>query len=241
LVDLPVQYDGKSYAAIAGTHVRSLLLGYGKQREVLFSAFVHTVCVRSCMANSSYDDQELVKRLQAGDLQALNLLMDRYKDEFYRLGYRIMGNREDAEEVLQDTFLRAYQKISTFEGKSKLSTWLYRICVNRCLNRREGLKKFALTKAFDPAAIVGIQNVPSTQNTEAEYETTELQQHVAGAVAKLKPDQRALVSLYYLQGFSCAEISEILQKPLGTVKTHLFRARNNLKKMLAGLQHDLVC
>jgi RNA polymerase sigma-70 factor (ECF subfamily) len=190
------------------------------------------------MANSSYDDKDLVQRLQAGDLQALNLLIDRYKDEFYRLAYRIMGNKEDAEEVLQDTFLRAYQKIGSFEGKSKLSTWLYRICVNRCLNRREGLKKFAMTKTHDPAVIMGIQNLPSPQNTEAEYETVELQQQIAHAVAKLKPDQRALVSLYYLQGFSCAEISEILQKPLGTVKTHLFRARNNLKKMLAGLQLD---
>ena len=71
------------------------------------------------------------------------------KDEFYRLAYRLMGNKEDAEEVLQDTFLRAYQKIGSFEGKSKLSTWLYRICVNRCLNRRDGLKKFALTKTYD--------------------------------------------------------------------------------------------
>jgi RNA polymerase sigma-70 factor (ECF subfamily) len=190
------------------------------------------------MANSSYDEKDLVKRLQAGDLQALNLLMDRYKDEFYRLAYRLMGNKEDAEEVLQDTFLRAFQKIGSFEGKSKLSTWLYRICVNRCLNRREGLKKFALTKTCDPALVTGIQNVPSPRDTAAEYETAELQQQIAGAVARLKPDQRALVSLYYLQGFSCAEISEILQKPLGTVKTHLFRARNNLKKMLAGLQLD---
>jgi RNA polymerase sigma-70 factor (ECF subfamily) len=190
------------------------------------------------MANSSYDDKELVARLQAGDLQALNLLIDRYKDEFYRLAYRLMGNKEDAEEVLQDTFLRAYQKIGTFEGKSKLSTWLYRICVNRCLNRREGLKKFASTKTQDPAVVMGIQNVPATHDTAAEYETAELQQQVACAVARLKPEQRALVSLYYLQGFSCAEIGEILQRPLGTVKTHLFRARNNLKKMLAELQLD---
>lgn len=190
------------------------------------------------MANSSYDEKDLVQRLQAGDLQALNLLIDRYKDEFYRLAYRLMGNKEDAEEVLQDTFLRAYRKIGSFEGKSKLSTWLYRICVNRCLNRREGLKKFTLTKTYDPAVVTAIQNVPSSQDTAAEYETAELQQQIAGAVARLKPDQRALVSLYYLQGFSCTEISEILQKPLGTVKTHLFRARNNLKRMLAVLQPD---
>ena len=190
------------------------------------------------MANPSHDDKELVARLQAGDLQALNHLIDRYKDEFYRLAYRIMGNKEEAEEVLQDTFLRAYQKIGSFEGKSRLSTWLYRICVNQCLNRREDLKKFALTKTYDPAVAMGIQNMPSTQDTAAEYETAELQQQVARAVARLKPDQRMLVSLYYLQGFSCAEIGEILQKPLGTVKTHLFRARNNLKKLLAGVQLD---
>ncbi len=110
--------------------------------------------------------------------------------------------------------------------------------MNRCLNRREGLKKFALTKTYDHALVTGIQNIPSPQDTAVEYETVELQQQIARAVARLKPDQRVLVSLYYLQGFSCAEISEILQKPLGTVKTHLFRARNNLKKMLAGLQLD---
>lgn len=190
------------------------------------------------MANSSYDDKDLVQRLQAGDLQALNLLIERYKDEFHRLAYRMMGNKEDAEEVLQDTFLRAYQKIGSFEGKAKLSTWLYRICVNRCLNRREGLKKLALTKTQDRTKIMGIQSVPSPHDIAAEYETAEVQQQIARAVARLQPDQRALVSLYYLQGFSCAEISEILQKPLGTVKTQLFRARSNLKKMLAGLQLD---
>lgn len=183
------------------------------------------------MSNTGQDEGQIVHRLKAGDLQALNELMNQYKDEFYRLAYRILRNKEDAEEILQDTFLRAYQKINSYEGKAKLATWLYRICVNRCLNRLESRK----ARAAKVTGMDEIQNLPGLHNTEVEYETAELQQKVNDAVARLKPDQQILVTLYYLQGFSCAEIGEILQQPLGTVKTHLFRARNSLKKILAGV------
>jgi RNA polymerase sigma-70 factor (ECF subfamily) len=183
------------------------------------------------MGQTSYEQSTLVQRLKNGDLQALNELMNHHKDELYRAAYRILGNKEEAEEVLQDTFLRAYQKISTFAGKAKLSTWLYRICVNRCLNKLEGRRK------HDPNPFAKTaENLPATNDTEAEYETAELQENVGRAIAQLKPDQRAIVSLYYLEGFSCGEISEILSQPAGTVKTHLFRARNNLKKLLAEIR-----
>jgi RNA polymerase sigma-70 factor (ECF subfamily) len=181
------------------------------------------------MKNSNYAEHEVVHRLKAGDLQALNELMNQHKDEFYRLAYRILGNKEDAEEILQDTFLRAYQKIASYEGKAKLSTWLYRICVNRCLNRLESRK----TRAAKMTGMEEIQNLPDLHDTVAEYEAAEWRETINHAVDRLKPDQRILISLYYLQAFSCAEISDILQQPLGTVKTHLFRARNSLKKILA--------
>lgn len=184
------------------------------------------------MANSDQDEGKIVHRLKAGDLQALNELMNQHKGGLYRLAYRILENNEDAEEILQDTFLRAYQKIDSYEGKAKLSTWLYRICVNRCLNRLESRKN----RAAKVAGMDEIQNLPDVHDTAAEYEAADLQQKVSDAIAQLKPDQQILVTLYYLQGFSCSEIGEILQQPLGTVKTHLFRARNSLKKILAAIK-----
>jgi RNA polymerase sigma-70 factor (ECF subfamily) len=183
------------------------------------------------MKNSKYLEPEVVQRLKSGDLQALNELMNQYKSDLYRLAYRILGNKEDTEEILQDTFLRAYQKIDAYEGRAKLSTWLYRICVNRCLNRLESRK----ARAAKVMGMEAIQNLPARHDTAAEYETAELHETLNHAIDRLKPDQRILISLYYLQAFSCAEISEILQQPLGTVKTHLFRARNSLKKILAGI------
>jgi len=183
------------------------------------------------MANTGQDEYQIVHRLKSGDLQALNELMNQYKEEFYRLAYHILGNKEDAEEILQDTFLRAYQKINSYEGKAKLSTWLYRICVNRCLNRLESRK----ARAAKVTGMDEIQNLPDLHDTAAEYEAAELRETINHAIDQLKPDQRILISLYYMQAFSCAEISDILQQPLGTVKTHLFRARNSLKKILAAI------
>lgn len=74
------------------------------------------------MLNSNDDEKEVLRRLKAGELDALNILMNKYKDELYKLSFRILGNKEDAEEVLQDTFLKAFRNIKSFEAKSKLST-----------------------------------------------------------------------------------------------------------------------
>ncbi len=81
------------------------------------------------MATLANNELDLIKRLQNSDLHALNSLMDLHKNNLFKLAFRFLGNKEDAEEVLQDTFLRAFQKIESFEGRSSLSTWLYRICV----------------------------------------------------------------------------------------------------------------
>ncbi len=81
------------------------------------------------MATLANNELDLIKRLQNSDLHALNSLMDLYKKNLFKLAFRFLGNKEDAEQVLQDTFLRAFKKIESFEGRSSLSTWLYRICV----------------------------------------------------------------------------------------------------------------
>jgi len=174
----------------------------------------------------------LIDKLQKGDLDALEQLMQLYRDDLFKLAYRYLGRREDAEEILQDTFLRAFQKIGTFQRKSSIGTWLYRICINLCITKKKSNQRTAQTisltpdestnsVAFEPA----IKNAPDP----AHFDLQKIMQH---SIARLKPIEGMIVTLYYMQGYSCSEISEIVDKRINTVKTHLSRARQKLKIMV---------
>jgi RNA polymerase sigma-70 factor (ECF subfamily) len=184
------------------------------------------------MTAAGRDDNALAARLKDGDLRALDELMERHKHELFRLALRFLGNRAEAEEAVQDAFLRAYQRIHSFEGRARLSTWLYRLCVNLCLNRQErGMKRkkiFAENESAERA----------WKAEEHDYSQTERAERVHAALAQLPAVPRLAVSLYYLEGFACGEIAEILDKPVNTVKTILARSRERLKELLAEYERE---
>lgn len=179
-------------------------------------------------------DLELVARVLAGDLDAYASLVDRHSDLVYSIALRIVGNRADAEDVAQESFVNAFRALESFKGQSKLSSWLYRITVNRALaylKRRRSTLPLD-TDADDPHATRRLA-APGEDCPDQILIEKEFRLRVRQAIAKLPPHYRAVVTLYHLQDRSYKEVAEILGLPMGTVKTHLHRARAMLRRALS--------
>lgn len=173
-------------------------------------------------------DNDLVARSRTGDQRAFGALIDRYKARIYHTTLRILGNREDAEEAAQDTFVRAYRGLEHFREDSTFSTWIYRICVNTCLNLLESRKRF---KAQDIDS-TPIEELPYIESPESHFGEEDLQSRVFSSMKNLPEKYRTVLVLYHMQHLAYQEIAEIMQMPLGSVKTHLFRARAMLREQV---------
>jgi RNA polymerase sigma-70 factor (ECF subfamily) len=171
-------------------------------------------------------DHELVAKIRAGDQRAFVELIDRYKARIFHTTLRILDNREDAEDAAQDTFVRAHRGLENFREDAAFSTWIYRICVNVCLNLLESRKRFK-TQDIDNTPI---EDLPYTESPENSLEDDDLQTRVFSAAEKLPAKYRTVLVLYHLQHLMYQEIAEIMQMPIGSVKTHLFRARAMLRE-----------
>lgn len=174
------------------------------------------------------DDGELVARIREGDLDAFETLYRRYKDELYRTAFAITRDRGAAEELLQDCFLRAYDHMDRVDGYASLRPWLHRIVVNLSYNwaAKRRLRLISIEDVFDRLLMV-----PRT-SPERAFEREELLQVVDEALRSLSMCQRVVVVLFYLQGFSLAEIAYVLDCPVGTVKSRLHNARRVLRQEL---------
>jgi RNA polymerase sigma-70 factor (ECF subfamily) len=174
------------------------------------------------------DDGELVARIREGDLDAFETLYRRYKDELYRTALAITRDRGAAEELLQDCFLRAYDHMDRVDGYASLRPWLHRIVVNLSYNwsAKRRLRLISIEDVFDRLLMV-----PRT-SPERAFEREELLQVVDEALRSLSMRQRVVVVLFYLQGFSLAEIAYVLDCPVGTVKSRLHNARRVLRQEL---------
>ncbi len=180
-------------------------------------------------------DHELVAKIRAGDQRALVELIDRYKARIYHTTLRILGNREDAEEAAQDTFVRAYRGLENFREDATFSTWIYRVCVNACLNKLESRKRFQ-TQDIDETPIA---ELPFTESPEAEFADEDLQSRVFAAMEELPMKYRTVLVLYHIQHLAYQEIAEVMQMPMGSIKTHLFRARALLReRVLREFSHE---
>jgi len=175
---------------------------------------------------SELSEPELVAACLSGASEAFDLIAERHRRAIYRLCYRFAGNHEDASDLCQDVFLRAFRGLRTFKGNSSLSTWLYRIGVNVCLNRAS-----ARPPATEP---LDARQRPDTQEESAPERILreERARQVRAAVAKLPPKQRAALVLRIYQEMSHQEIAEALGSSVGAVKANVFHALQNLKKML---------
>ncbi len=174
------------------------------------------------------DDADLVPRIQKGDLDAFEELYHKYKGELYRTALAITGDLGAAEELLQDCFLRAYDHMDSVDGCSSLRPWLHRIIVNLSYNwaAKKRLRLVSLEDAFDR-----LLSLPRS-SPERAVEREEVLQVLDDAIRSLSMPKRVVIVLFYLQGFSLAEIAYVLDCPVGTVKSRLHGARAILKRRL---------
>lgn len=171
-------------------------------------------------------DQTLIAQSCAGSTAAFEQLVLRHKDRIYTLAYRILGDHGDAEDVAQETFLRAYERLADFRGDARFSTWLYRICHNLCVNRCQRKNRDAGTDTA-PEALPS-----STSGACEQLLLNEQQQLLNWALSRLNGEFREVVLLYHTEHLSYEEIGNLLGCPVGTVRSRLHRGREELKDIL---------
>ena len=182
------------------------------------------------------DEGNLVAQAQAGDAAAFTELVKRYERRIYRLAKHITQNDEDAEDVLQDSFLKAYEHLSGFQGQSKFYTWIVRIAVNEALmklRKRKGDRFVSLDEPIDTGEEEVKREVAVWEgNPEQLYSQEELQRILNEAVESLKPDFRAVFTLRDIEELSTEETAEALGISIPAVKSRLLRARLALREKL---------
>jgi len=171
-------------------------------------------------------DQDLVAACLDGDATAFDIIVERHKRSVYQLCYRFVGNHEDASDLSQDVFLRAFRGLKSFRGQASLGTWLYRIGINVCLNRVS--VKVPRTESIDARQHLDTR----TESAPERLLRDERAARVRAAVSELPRKQRAALVLRVYQEMSHQDIAKILGSSVGAVKANVFHALQNLKKRL---------
>lgn len=172
------------------------------------------------------DDRSLVEATRAGHRQAFDVIVERHRQAIYRLCYRFVGHHEDASDLTQDVFVRAYRGLAGFKGDAAFSTWLYRIGVNVCLNRVSA--KSPTWVDLEPDRHVDVSG-PTPDGDVARGERAD---RVRRAIAQLPKKQRATVVLRVYHELSHEQIAGVLGNSVGAVKANFFHALRNLKRLL---------
>jgi RNA polymerase sigma-70 factor, ECF subfamily len=170
-------------------------------------------------------DADLVDAARGGDTQAFDALVRRYMRRAFAVAYRLLGRRPDAEDALQDAFVAALTKLDTFDRQRPFGPWLLRIVANRSINLRKGLA----VRRTEPIP-AGVASRAASPLEEAER--SEVRAELQRALAQLPEQQRWILELFELDGFTGPEIAEMLDLPAGTVRWHLHQARHRLRAVL---------
>jgi len=181
------------------------------------------------------DDIQLIAACKNGDQDAFSLLVQRYQRRVFNLVFRMVQNYEDASEITQEAFLAAWQGLPSFRGEARFSTWLYRIAYNCALRQLDIHKR-------DKALQLALQADQMTESEDDVQKTAHLdmldnQELVQEQLSQLPTKYRIVLVLRHLQDMTYEEMAEVLTMPIGTIKTHLFRARNLLKERLQTFEH----
>jgi RNA polymerase sigma-70 factor (ECF subfamily) len=181
----------------------------------------------------------LVARLRRGDPEAFETFVRTHQDRLYDFCLRMLGDREEANDVVQDVFVSAHQHLARFREDARLSTWLFRIGKNHCINRLKYLKRRGRGRSEE----YGEENegaladaLGPSPGPDAALETARERARVQWAISQLEPDARMLVALRDIEGLSYEEIIDITELPEGTVKSRLHRAREKLAQLLGRLE-----
>jgi RNA polymerase sigma factor RpoE len=183
------------------------------------------------------DDLQLVRRAQNDDSAAYDELIRRYQERVYATVYHMTSNHEDANDLVQETFIKAYRALKSFKGDSSFYTWVYRIAVNKTINflkQRKNriqlsLNDMDMNAEHDPDLVALI----SDKNPRRDLNLTELQEKLNGALQKLSEHHRMVVTLHDIQGLSHEEIAKVMDCNVGTVRSRLFYARQQLQAYLS--------
>jgi RNA polymerase sigma-70 factor (ECF subfamily) len=174
------------------------------------------------------DERALVAATVAGRHEAFGILVERHRRQVYRICYRFTGNHHDASDLAQDTFVRAFRGLKSFRGQASLSTWLYRIAVNTCLNHAASARPaHEELGANDPAD-------PTAERPDQRIDRAQRAARVRAAVAKLPARQRATLILRVYHDLSHDDIARTFGTSVGAVKANFFHALRNLRRLLGG-------
>jgi RNA polymerase sigma-70 factor (ECF subfamily) len=191
-------------------------------------------------------DGELVQRARDGDREAFRELVERYQRRISTLALGMLRNREDALDVVQETFTKAYQSLDRFKGDASFYTWTYRIAVNLCIDHQRREAKLPLAtneprqgERSTDRAEDALAALPDSSEQGDPYQRTrdaEIARNLHRAIADLTPEHRAVILLREVDGLSYEEISHVLEVPKGTVMSRLHYARRQLQERLRGLR-----
>ena len=181
----------------------------------------------------TWTDEELVARSRGGDAESFNQLVLRWERPIYALAYRVIGREEDARDVCQETFLRAFRALPGFKGQAKFSSWLYRIALNLCrdwMRRQRRAPVVQIPEGVDPIELASERG--PVESIETLVERQELSKVVADAMALLPEEQRTAIILKEYHGMTFQEIADLQGCPLSTVKTRLYQGLSVLRRHL---------
>ena len=188
-------------------------------------------------ASAPAEEEVLVKRARAGDLEAYDELVQRYQERIYATVYHMTSNHEDANDLAQESFIKAFQALKSFKGGSSFYTWLYRIAVNKTINLLKqrknrihmSLNDLDFNAEHDPDLVAFV----SDKTPRREAGLSELQEKLNAALMKLSEPHRLVVVLHDVQGLSHEEIAKVMDCNIGTVRSRLFYARQQLQAWLS--------
>jgi len=196
------------------------------------------------METSPKIQKEVIESCKAGDEKAFVEIVLRSQKKVFNIAYRMLGNREEAKDLAQEVFLSVYESIKDLREEVKFDAWLTQITINHCRNRWKYLvrRKYFKSESLDDPIETEDGDIPKpiydpADNPETLYEKKMIQETIQRGLLKLKNEQRELIVLRDLQGFSYEEIGELFQLPIGTIKSKLHRARMDLKEILEKTAH----
>jgi len=177
------------------------------------------------------DDNILITKTLGGDVKSFEQIVVRYNVMVYALAYRVLKNREEAEEIAQDVFIKIYQSLKSFNMKSKLSTWIYRITYNASINKFKSQKRRIETTEIDRYAEFNNSSLPDAHHELSEKEKQKI---INDSILKLPETDRIIITLYYYEELPVKEIAEITGLSAQNIKIKLFRSRQKLYEELKG-------